>query len=285
MLNALRLQLFIGTPEYQPCWQSQYGALVVIHNRTEPPLYVEDGVLVQTGAETNFVLNKIVSNKLAEPYSECLSRNGEDNNFNSIGYKDTLGTLGFYSQKWCLLNCSLRLNNNYNLKICQSLYKLEYLSFEECMLNQNNLSDFYPYCHEECPLDCEKVNLNIQTHIANYPSNSYGEWLLANQSFLAKFPSNQSVSMEVLKQSILSISIYYESTNFIKIVEKPESDLGILLGTLGGQLGLLLGVSFLSFAEIFEILFEVVRIFYQRSKKSIKIVNKNPSNKDPSNKD
>lgn len=57
-INGLKLKIFVGAPEYQPCWENRFGAVVVVHNKSTPPLYAEEGIFVQTGAETNLILKK-----------------------------------------------------------------------------------------------------------------------------------------------------------------------------------------------------------------------------------
>ena len=39
--NGLKLELFVGAPEYQPCWTDKYGVIVVVHNRSFTPVFIE----------------------------------------------------------------------------------------------------------------------------------------------------------------------------------------------------------------------------------------------------
>jgi len=46
------------------------------------------------------------------------------------------------------------------------------------------------------------------------------------------------------------------------ISNKPKTELFTIISNIGGTLGLFLGISFLSFIEIFEILFQVIYILF-----------------------
>jgi hypothetical protein len=54
------------------------------------------------------------------------------------------------------------------------------------------------------------------------------------------------------------LNVNYETMTTTIIEEIPELSFPTLLGSLGGQLGLLLGMSFLSFIELFEMMVIVV---------------------------
>ena len=66
--------------------------------------------------------------------------------------------------------------------------------------------------------------------------------------------------------NIVSVNIYFKSNSIKKITEKPAILPQDLLANVGGAMGLFLGISFLSFVEIVEILFEIVHYFVHKSK-------------------
>ena len=45
----------------------------------------------------------------------------------------------------------------------------------------------------------------------------------------------------------------------------PKIDTSDLIANIGGNLGLFIGISFLSFAEIFEVLIEIILIILQKN--------------------
>ena len=65
-----------------------------------------------------------------------------------------------------------------------------------------------------------------------------------------------------LAKDIVSLHVYYEDTTYTSVNEIPKMGLVDLLSSMGGLLGLFLGMSFLSIFELLEILFEVVIIIF-----------------------
>ncbi|RNA13947.1 acid-sensing ion channel 4 [Brachionus plicatilis] len=271
MINGLQLKLFIGAPEYQPCWEHRFGALIVVHNRTSPPLFAEEGLFIQAGAETNFILNKVVINKMTSPFSNCVVNVSNRNEFDSVWYRNAFDYSGSYRQKWCVLNCSVTKTIEANVLNCQALGLT--LSFERanCVYNLENLTNYYGLCSHECPIECDYSYFNIFKSVSSFPSYSYANYLLSKKSFRSKFPYD-NITLEQVRDSVVSLNIYFDSSSFEKIEELPESDFGSLLGNLGGQLGLFLGMSFLTFAELFEIFIQFVFNFlHNRNQIQVKV--------------
>jgi hypothetical protein len=55
----------------------------------------------------------------------------------------------------------------------------------------------------------------------------------------------------------LSVNIFYPTGTFTNIYEEPAVTFTTLLPDLGGRLGLFLGISILSFVEIFEAAYDI----------------------------
>ncbi len=62
----------------------------------------------------------------------------------------------------------------------------------------------------------------------------------------------------------LSVNIFYPTGTFTNIYEKPAVTFTTLLPDLGGRLGLFLGISILSFVEIFEVVYEIAYALMRR---------------------
>ena len=61
-----------------------------------------------------------------------------------------------------------------------------------------------------------------------------------------KFSKYQNLSYDAIKQSILAINVYYEDLNYLVIQETQAYTFDSIIGVIGGQLGLCLGISLLS---------------------------------------
>ncbi|CAF0821207.1 unnamed protein product [Brachionus calyciflorus] len=91
--------------------------------------------------------------------------------------------------------------------------------------------------------------------------------------------SNQTVEIKKkptdieIKESILMLSIYYDDLRYLYVKESPSMSFDTLMGIVGGQFGLYLGASFLSFVEIVEMLVNISRIVskYKLSRRSFNL--------------
>jgi uncharacterized membrane protein len=68
------------------------------------------------------------------------------------------------------------------------------------------------------------------------------------------------MTMDSIRSNVLGVAIYYSSLSYTKISEDAKMEVSDLVGAIGGTLGLFLGMSFMSFYELFELAFTVVYI-------------------------
>jgi hypothetical protein len=59
---------------------------------------------------------------------------------------------------------------------------------------------------------------------------------------------------------VLILTFFYESLSYTVIDQIPKMNMLDLISNIGGNLGLFIGVSFLSFAEIIELFIEILFI-------------------------
>ena len=67
-------------------------------------------------------------------------------------------------------------------------------------------------------------------------------------------------------ESFVSLNIFYDSLSYIRTSESPQMNVVALLASIGGNLGLFLGVSVFSLCELIEVFIEVFYIFYGKNK-------------------
>ncbi len=60
--NGLILEMFLGEPEFTPCWVKSRGGLVTINNKNSRPVFLEEGHYIQMGTETSYSLSQIEVN-------------------------------------------------------------------------------------------------------------------------------------------------------------------------------------------------------------------------------
>ncbi len=111
-------------------------------------------------------------------------------------------------------------------------------------------------CSQYCPLECESMNYIVNTYNEQFP-------LAGNISKKDNFPAEYN-TYEEIKKHYIEIFVYYNDLKYTVISEEPKAELFNFISNIGGILGLFLGISFLSFIEIFEILFEILIIIFKQ---------------------
>ena len=152
---------------------------------------------------------------------------------------------------------------------CISNQWLEYVSNDYVAKN----------CVQYCPLECYSITYQVTSTFSNYPNYKYAlNSLISNPILTSKLmmdTSNETMSKyDLVKQSVLSLNVYYDQLGFIEITREVKLEIVDLVSAIGGLLGLFLGMSFLSFAELIEIILETLAITlekYKTSKKSNKV--------------
>ena len=77
--------------------------------------------------------------------------------------------------------------------------------------------------------------------------------------------SNQSDFNTSLASNLVSIDVYYEKLAYTLIEEEPKITLEDLIGALGGHLHLFLGMSLMSFLELFEFILLIFLSMVQKN--------------------
>ena len=175
MESGLKMELYVGAPEYHPCWSVFQGALVVVHNASINPLFVEDGVRISTGFENNVVLSKRVFEKLAKPYSDCVEDLYSNSSLTNQYSLYTLDAYGIYTRKWCILSCALAKNNDHQLKACVNYTNSSTPSYSACVADTTDMPNYYPVCYELCPVECSSTIFESKLTVSKYPTLAKAE--------------------------------------------------------------------------------------------------------------
>ena len=100
------------------------------------------------------------------------------------------------------------------------------------------------------------MSFSISSIIDSIPAS--GNISLNKKSLFKNF-----LTYEDLKKSYFSITVFYPELKYTLIEQKPKSEMADLVSSIGGLLGLFVGVSFLSFIEIFELIFEILFLLFE----------------------
>jgi len=270
-VNGLKLELFIGNPTNIPELIEKYGYHVIIHNQTHK-ISLNEGYDVSTGVETNFVIEKSYQTLKPKPYSDCIYLDS----FDSYLYKVIIRSNKTYRQNDCIDLCY----QQYLINMCSCyLSTLSKLNGTTQCLSQSqtecSLSAFVNFsssgyisniCFQYCPLECDSITYQISTAFSNYPSYNYAKNLLMTNPMITSKFQNETLTYDLIKQSVLSLNIYYDKLSYIQISKDTKTEIVDLVSGIGGLLGLFLGMSFLSFAELLEMIVETIVIILTRQK-------------------
>jgi len=225
---------------------------------------------VSSGSYNYFELDRIFYKKLAAPYSNCLK------DINSFEMNKTLinhlnKNYNKYDQGECFFlcsqlfalqesNCSCNSTlNDFEVNCIRNVNTILETNEQKCMARY--LKDFRKKyqnekCSQYCPLECESMNYIINTYNEQFPSTG-------SVSKKHNFPAEYNTYAEI-KKHFIEIFVYYNDLKYTVISEEPKAELFNFISNIGGILGLFLGISFLSFIEIFEILFEILIIIFKQ---------------------
>ena len=226
--------------------------LVWIHQKNSPPK-IEDWenhdnpIFISKGTRSNIVIEKTVDLKLDEPYNKCLKDASYfQGNKTIVDY--ILKTNQSYSQIKCLEYC-FDLNYIHDKPCNCTKSELGHV-WMDCWIEQENKtidsctfkykSKFYKnnlanVCAEYCPLECDTVYYSVTENNYN-PSDNF-------TTFIA----------------------YFRSLQYTLITQQPKMLTFDLISSIGGILGLFVGVSFVSLFEITEILMQITFIFLKKN--------------------
>lgn len=125
-------------------------------------------------------------------------------------------------------------------------------------------------CGDNCPLECKSIFYSTSSSVALYPSDIFASQMVNNLNIKSKLGEN--LTIEELRSSVLALNVYYPSLSFQSFSEVEKVSMVDLVAGIGGTLGLFLGVSFLSFIELFDLVFCLIIAFHQRSKNKNSII-------------
>lgn len=281
--NGLKLELFIGQPEdCKSPLSSKFGLILYVHNNTYSVWEENNGVELLPGYETDVAIDRTVLSKMPDPYSECIINNDPSLYTSQKAVQDTFEIAGTYTQQSCLQICYqkfllltykcydglLPFYNGTSEKPCGRIID----SFSNMVYSDKIL--FYKEqnqkCLDQCPLECESVSYKATLSSTEFPSLTYAEVVRLKVNLTDPDVTDSDVDTEnagysTLRESVISVNVFYKSDMITMINERPQTAPGDLISNLGGTLGLFLGISFLSFVELLEIISEMIIIKIEKA--------------------
>jgi len=263
--GGLILELFAGVPSSVDSLSPGYGFRIFVYNITDKIERIVRGVDVAPGFQTNLAVERIFYRKETIPYEDCFNDIDSYYKFNTTLVDEILKSSSVYQQSACLelykrkmlqykCNCEVIPTNTF---VCINSSSETNMN---CVENTNNyfyISN-YTECLPLCPTECNTQEFKISTSFLTYPHLSNVKSLSENPIIKSKYENISNVTVNQLRESIVSVAIYYEDLSYTVISKEPKISLLDLISSIGGIMGIFLGISFLSLLEIVEFIILVI---------------------------
>ena len=284
--NQLNFQLWIGSAQNNNNMFSVDNGLIIDISDSENSF--SNSVLISPGYTTKISLEKLTIIKKPKPYSNCVNNLNSVDSYDSLIYKKLIVD----SQKYNYHSCNLMCFQRYLGDICKcqlDYINLTYFNDMRFCYSNRSLNEQDIKCVNEtatyflndnqmhlkscdCPIECEYNFYRCENSISEFPSRKYLSYLLKSNLIKSMFNNSLNDSLETFKfirENVANIFIMFPYSMQTYITEYAKTQPTDLVSSVGGILGLFLGLSFLSFIEIFDLAIQIINVFFkQLNKKS-----------------
>ncbi|XP_065648616.1 acid-sensing ion channel 1C [Hydra vulgaris] len=231
------------------------GIKLIIHDQNETPVRMA-GVKLSPGFSATVQIKKKKTLNLKAPYAtNCGSK--------PLKYFD------HYSTNTCWLErLTDHVVTNCNCKDSFMPGHARVCSIPELMnCTFSKWEEFDRLKDIQCPIPCESQEFESSVSFARYPSNKLADKIAKDM----QLPGSVQENREFIRDNYLRVEIFYEEMSYIQVEQTPSYDLMILLGDIGGQFGLFLGSSIITYVEFFDFFAALIYTKYFRIFKPPKI--------------
>jgi hypothetical protein len=230
------------------------GIYLLVHNQSRSLESLSGGIYLSPGSETYIAVSRTFFLKEQAPFSNCISTLKPFSAYSQtlFGYFAKINAIN-YDQQLCIDFCyqdKLILSCNCSSLIVQALNNTRYCESDDEVLCEQGFDSVFSssnpdlFCEDVCRPECE--TLVFDTSIS-----------------LSKFPTQDYINAHPYQNVSLRFVLNYKDTTYTQISESPAVTFEFLLGDVGGQLNLFVGLSFLTLLEVMELAFEILIWFYK----------------------
>ena len=236
-----------------------FGCVIRIGNSSFKAFDSNGGILVSAGFQTHIVVEREFKHMLPKPYSKCEIDDTYSSKFrlDSDLYDLIANTDYAYSQQLCFSQC---IQKHYLLKYnCTLPFIISFYNASECRIHYDKLKENFinDVCQPLCPLECNQMLYKSSISFFRLYGNQDLRYIRDYPRLSSDF-INRTINEMTAGESFVHVNIFYESLKYEESTEMPKVDLVSLLGTLGGNLDMFLGLGVFTFCEVIEALFEIV---------------------------
>lgn len=226
--------------------------------------------LTISAGTSNFVsVSKIKDKNLGEPFSNCKKDLSSLKGFKSKPFEATFNRSGFtYSYENCYETCVCMALAPENECTCTGIYETNY--DRECMsvgsFNQGAIAFNKTNCYHLCPIECDhEYYTNILTSLPTERSSFSKNKVI----FSDYFKQLSNITPEFNISRVSSLFVYFDDFRIMQLKELEKISTVDLISSIGGCLGLFLGLSLLSIMEVIDIFIELINFMHQSVRTNI----------------
>ncbi len=124
----------------------------------------------------------------------------------------------------------------------------------------------YPVCSKQkkvfWPSSATRMKVQHYRLYSNYPTQWYANQMLNNSAFLTMVAktaaTNFTPTVSFLQSNTLQLNVYYNTMGYMVVQESAAVTVDVLIAQFGGNVGLFLGMTFMSLIEIVEVVFYMI---------------------------
>ncbi|XP_038057118.1 acid-sensing ion channel 1B-like [Patiria miniata] len=255
--NGVRMLIDIQQSEYTETVDGNIpaGLKVLIHDQGTPPLVESAGLAISPGVYAFIGVRKQQYLNLERPYGKCNA-------------SKTLTRFTHYTAEGCNIECRAKAI----LEKCNCRLVRHPGNENECSPQQtsgcamNTLGTLVGGTDNpcDCPVPCNYATFTTSLSTAAIPSNSVAADLQAKAQAQYSYSSDYSYSSFTvpspdqtdlfeegyLEKNGVLLDVFYEDINYERYEQSEAITASALISDIGGQLGLFLGASFITLAEM-----------------------------------
>ncbi len=223
--------------------------MLLVHNQSNVIQSLEGGIYVPPGVLTYVAISKTVVSKKPAPYSNCIPDMIPFSDYSStiFAYFANINS-SVYNQGLCISFCyqdkliascncaSVIVPTLNNTRYCETTNEMSCLTSFDSYFYSNSPDEL---CEDVCRPACEYDVFDVTMSSAKYPTQNY-------------------INTHPYENASLQLRVDFKDNTFTRITESPEFTFEMLLGDVGGQMHLFIGLSFLTMVEFVELACELL---------------------------
>ena len=117
-----------------------------------------------------------------------------------------------------------------------------------------------------CPLECNRTEYKASVSTLKLLGDDFVDYIRKNKNLASDFKKTP-LNANTAANSVVKVNIFYDSMSYTLSTESVKMDYVSLLASIGGNLGLFLGVSVFSIGELIEVAIEIY--YVKRNKNTV----------------